>query len=153
MIIFLDPRNDGGSIVLNRKRIGSAAAVLGLTAAGTLAATGTAAAASYNGACGSGYAVIDSKDVGEGNAFLTYNSSNGYNCVVTVTDTPGVASYLRTNLRLHRTDTVWKYNEQDEGSYKYYAGPVYLSARNSCIDWGGAAASNYTRIDYGVHCG
>jgi hypothetical protein len=135
------------------KRLGSAAAVVGLTVAGTVAATGTAAAASYNGACGSGYGVIDSMDVGDGNAFLTYNSSTGYNCVVTVSDTQGTPMILDARLRLHRTDTVWKYNEYDRGTYNYYAGPLYLYAKNSCIDWGGAAASNYTRVDYGVHCG
>ncbi|MFF6915373.1 spore-associated protein A [Streptomyces sp. NPDC012466] len=135
------------------KRLGSVAAVIGLTAAGTIAATGTAAAASYNGACGSGYSVIDSMDVGDGNAFLTYNSSNGYNCVVTVSDTQGTPMVLGANLRRHRTDTVWKSNEEDSGTFKYYAGPVYTSARDTCIDWGGRAASNYTRINYGVHCG
>jgi hypothetical protein len=139
--------------MFNGKRLGSALAVLGLTVAGTVAATGTAAAAGYNGACGSGYGVIDSMDVGDGNAFLTYNSSNGYNCVVTVTDTPGEAHLLGANLRRHRTDNVWKSNEVDSGMYKYYAGPVYVYARSTCIDWGGAAASNYTRINYGVHCG
>jgi hypothetical protein len=139
--------------MLNRKRLGSTLAVLGLTAAGTIAATGTASAAGYNGACGSGYGVIDSMDVGDGNAFLTYNSSNGYNCVVTVSDTPGTPMVLDARLRLHRTDNVWKWNEYDSGSFKYYAGPVYVHAPNSCIDWGGAAASNYVRVNYGVHCG
>ncbi|MER7309718.1 MULTISPECIES: spore-associated protein A [Streptomyces] len=135
------------------KRIGSAAAVLGLTAVGMVAATGTAAAASYNGGCGSGYSVIDSKDVGDGNTFLTYNSSTGYNCVVTVSDTPGKPMHLRAALRIHRTDTVWKAAELDEGTYNYYAGPVYLYASHSCIDFGGSANSSYFQVDYGVHCG
>ncbi|WP_037683937.1 hypothetical protein [Streptomyces cellulosae] len=134
------------------KRLASAVAILGLTAAGTIAATGTAAAASYTGACGSGYSVIDSMDVGDGNTFLTYNSSNGYNCVVTVSDTQGTPMILGANLRLHRTDNVWKSNEYDNGTYKYYAGPIYAYARNTCIDWGGHANSSYTRINYGVHC-
>ncbi|MFC8900142.1 hypothetical protein [Streptomyces cinereoruber] len=91
--------------------------------------------------------------VGEGYTFLTYNSSNGYNCVVTVSDKPGTALWLNTRLRLSRNDTVWKPNEMDEGLYKQYAGPVYLYAPNSCIDWGGSAASNYTRVQYDDHCG
>jgi hypothetical protein len=139
--------------MLKLKRLGSITAVIGLATAGTIAATGTASAASYTGACGSGYSVIDSMDVGDGTAYLTYSSSSGKNCVVTVSDTPGTPMILGANLRLHRTDNVWKDSEHDDGTYKYYAGPVYASAAGKCIDWGGHAASNYTRIDYGVHCG
>lgn len=139
--------------MLKLKRLGSAAAVIGLTVAGTIAAAGTASAASYNGACGSGYGVIDTMDVGDGTAYLTYSSSSGKNCVVTVSDTPGTPMVLGANLRLHRTDAVWKQGtEEDAGTFKYYAGPLYVSAAGRCIDWGGRAASNYTRIDYGVHC-
>ncbi|MEU5093903.1 hypothetical protein [Streptomyces sp. NPDC020996] len=68
------------------RRLASAAAVLGLTTAGMALTVGTAEAASCNSACGSGYSVIDSMDVGEGNTFLTCNSSTGYNCVVTVSE-------------------------------------------------------------------
>ncbi|MEU2601225.1 spore-associated protein A [Streptomyces hirsutus] len=134
------------------RRLASAAAVLGLTAAGMTLTVGTAEAASYNGGCGSGYSVINSMDVGDGNTFLTYNSSTGYNCVVTVGDAPGTRQVLGTNLRRHRTDNVWKSSEYDNGVYNYYAGPIYVYAKGSCIDWGGHAASAYTRIDYGVHC-
>ncbi|GGP84914.1 spore-associated protein A [Streptomyces sindenensis] len=136
------------------KRLCSAATVLGLTAAGTVAATGTAAAASYNGACGSGYSVIGSRDVGDGNTFVTYNSSNGYNCVVTVSDTPGKSMYLDARLRIHRTNNVWTASEVDAGNFKYYAGPVYLKAANTCIDYGGAAGDGgYIRVNYKRHCG
>ncbi|KOT36622.1 hypothetical protein ADK41_21955 [Streptomyces caelestis] len=51
--------------------------------------TGTAAAASYHSARGSGCKVIDSMDAGEGDTFLTCNSSTGYDCVVTVGGAPG----------------------------------------------------------------
>ncbi|MFF1296838.1 MULTISPECIES: spore-associated protein A [unclassified Streptomyces] len=139
--------------MLTLKRIGSAVAVLGLTAAGTIAATGSASAASYAGTCGSGYSVIDTMDVGDGTAYLTYSGATGKNCVVTVSDTQGTPMVLGANLRLHRTDAVWRSSEEDSGTFKYYAGPLYLSAADKCIDWGGRAASNYTRIDYGVHCG
>ncbi|WP_409471730.1 spore-associated protein A [Streptomyces sp. HC307] len=140
--------------MLNTKRLGSAATVLGLTVAGTIAATGTASAVSCNGACGSGYGVIDSMDTYDGHTFLTYNSSTGYNCVVTVSDFPGTSMYLDARLRLSRNDTVWKSNEMDAGIYKYYAGPVYVSARNSCVDWGGeAGAHSHVQVDYDDHCG
>lgn len=137
------------------KRLGSATAVLGLTAAGMIAATGSAeAAAAYNGACGSGYSVVGSKDVGDGKAFITYSSATGYNCVVTVNDNPGTSTYLDARLRIHRTDTVWKASEKDAGTYSSYAGPVYVYAAHSCIDYGGSAGNaSYIQIDYGVHCG
>ncbi|AWW39244.1 MULTISPECIES: hypothetical protein [Streptomyces] len=136
------------------KRLGSVAAVVGMTAAGMIATTGTAQAASYNGGCGSGYSVIGSKDVGDGTAYITYNSSNGYNCVVTVSDTPGTAMYLDARLRIHRTDAVWKANEYDAGTFKYYAGPVYIKAVDTCVDYGGSAGNaSYIQINYGVHCG
>ncbi|MCX5048639.1 MULTISPECIES: spore-associated protein A [unclassified Streptomyces] len=140
--------------MFSSKRLGSAVAVLGLTAAATVAATGTASAASYNGGCGSGYSVIGSKDVGDGKAYITYNGSTGYNCVVTVSDTPGTAMYLDARLRIHRTDVVWKSTEMDAGHFQYYAGPVYVYAKGSCIDYGGSAGnSSYIQIDYNVHCG
>ncbi|GAA2436790.1 spore-associated protein [Streptomyces glaucus] len=137
----------------NYKRLGSVAAVLGLTAAGMALSAGTAQAASYNGACGSGYSVIDSMNVVDGTVYLTYNASNGYNCVVTVTNTPGTPDVMGANLRLSRNDNVWTSTEEDSGTYSYYAGPLYKYAPNSCIDWGGRVASNYTRINYDDHCG
>jgi hypothetical protein len=135
------------------KRLGSVAAVIGLTAVGTIAATGTASAASYNGVCGSGYGVIDTMDVGTGTAYLTYNSSSGKNCVVTVSDKPGTTLLLDTRLRLHRSNTDWADSEYDAGFFKYYAGPVYASAAGRCIDWGGNAGGEYWQVDYNVHCG
>jgi hypothetical protein len=115
---------------------------------------GTAYAASYNNGCGSGYGVIDSLDSGSGTTFLTYNSSNGYNCVVTVSDTPGTPKYLEADLRISRTDTVWNASERDAGTYSSYAGPVYKYAKGSCIDWGGEAGSNsHVVINYRDHCG
>jgi hypothetical protein len=139
---------------MRMRRLGGIAATLGLAAAGIAFSATPAAAASYNGGCGSGYSVIGSKDVGDGNAFITYNSSTGYNCVVTVSDTPGTAMYLDARLRIHRTDTVWKSGEMDAGTFKYYAGPVYVYAKGSCIDYGGSAGNaSYIQINYNVHCG
>ncbi|MEU0434267.1 spore-associated protein A [Streptomyces sp. NPDC006290] len=106
------------------------------------------------GGCGSGYSVVGSKDVGDGTAFITYSSATGYNCVVTVNDHPGTSTYLDARLRIHRTDAVWKASEMDAGTYSSYAGPVYVYAAHSCIDYGGSAGnSSYIQIDYAVHCG
>ena len=139
--------------MLKLKRLGSVAAVIGLAAAGTIAAAGTASAASYNGACGSGYGVIDTMDVGDGTAYLTYNSSSGKNCVVTVSDKPGTTMLLDARLRLHRTNIDWADSEYDAGFFKYYAGPVYAYAAGRCIDWGGNAGTEDWHVNYNVHCG
>lgn len=142
-----------------RKRLGAVAALLGTTVTGMVVATGTAqaapsaAAAAYNGGCGSGYSVIDSKNVGDGTVYLTYNGSTGYNCVVTVSNYPGTSLYMQAALRLSRNDAVWNSSERDDGYYSYYAGPVYKYAAGSCVDWGGAVDSNYLQIDYDDHCG
>ncbi|GAA3501841.1 hypothetical protein GCM10019016_089480 [Streptomyces prasinosporus] len=142
-----------------RGRLGATAAVLGITVTAAVAATGTAqaapsgATAAYNGGCGSGYSVIDSKNVVDGTVYLTYNSSNGYNCVVTVSNYPGTSLYMQAALRLSRNDAVWNSSERDDGYYQYYAGPIYKYAPNSCVDWGGSVDSNYLQINYDDHCG
>ncbi|MEU1272674.1 hypothetical protein [Streptomyces sp. NPDC005799] len=84
------------------RRATTAIALAGLALGGTLAATTPASAATthtttqaaptatYNGACGTGYTVIDSTPVGNsGKVFLTWNQSTGKNCAVTVRNTVG----------------------------------------------------------------
>ncbi|MFJ8825796.1 spore-associated protein A [Streptomyces sp. NPDC102467] len=135
----------------HRKIAGSAAAVA-LAAAGlTVAASpAQAAATAYNGACGSGYKVIDSMSVnsGSGTVYLTYN--NGYNCVVTVNNL-GRTAYV--DARVEVSGGNW---QEDEGRYSSYAGPVYVYAAGKCIDWGGyvsPASSALTDIRWNDHCG
>ncbi|MFJ8435529.1 spore-associated protein A [Kitasatospora sp. NPDC094019] len=106
-------------------------------------------AAGYNGACGSGYRVIDSLRLESGaNIFLTY-SDNGYNCVVTVAEYPGSAKSMdawiqRSGDRASR--------DSDSGNYTAYAGPVYVYAEGSCVDWGGSYLyGKYWQYD--SHCG
>ncbi|CAM5346136.1 hypothetical protein SCALM49S_01532 [Streptomyces californicus] len=58
-----------------------------------------AAAAQYNGACGSGYSVVNSAQIGtKGTVFLTYSSATGKNCVVTVRTKPGKAVHMTASL-------------------------------------------------------
>ncbi|MFE4049205.1 spore-associated protein A [Streptomyces sp. YIM B13518] len=115
--------------------------------------TGTAAATSYNSARGSGCKVIDSMDAGEGDTFLTCNSSTGYDCVVTVGDAPGTPRILGADLRRHHTTTSWPAGAQDDGVYDCYAGTVHLYAPGARIDRGGRAESTCTRINHTVHYG
>jgi len=127
-----------------RSKLTTSAVVVSLATGGLLlSAAPSYASTTYDGACGSGYAVIDSMSADvtgfyDGTVFLTYNASNGYNCVVTQTATPGTAALLITMIELSGTNTTWN---EDEGTYKYYAGPRYVYAPHSCIDWGGAVAA------------
>ncbi|WP_232293315.1 spore-associated protein A [Stigmatella aurantiaca] len=104
-------------------------------------------ALAYNGACGSGYSVIDSHVLAGGAVYLTYNSSTGKNCVVTVRNTSG--SRVQMCAKVSKAGAAWI---QDCGSYTSYAGPVYVTASNACIDWGGSIG-NSSFYEFGTHCG
>lgn len=139
-----------------RRIFGSVAAVMGLTAAGMAFTAGTASATGYeyNGGCGSGYEIIDSMNVGTGPSggisYLTYNFSNGYNCVVTVRGSVP-STYMIAQLRI--SGGTWV---KDAGYYHSYAGPVYVYAADKCIDWGGYASDagpGTPNIQSNEHCG
>lgn len=124
-----------------RKTITAASGVIVMAAAaGVVALSAGAANAnattpySYTNQCGSGYAVIDRGDTAHGTVFLTYNSSTKKNCVVTVFgNSDGVRHFLRAWIAVSGSSKVY----EDAGSYKYYAGPVYVYAPHACISWGG----------------
>lgn len=85
--------------------------------------------------CGSGYATVNSAPVGSlGTVYLTYNSSNGRNCVATIRSSPGTAVAMSAWIRLTGTTTT----VTDKGNYTSYAGPVYLYGKAHCVDWGGS---------------
>lgn len=122
----------------------------GYYVSGVASAASTLVYAGYNGACGSGYGVIDYINVSgqdTGTVYLTYNSGNGYNCVVTVRAHPGTPIYMDAAVRV--SGGTW---HEDFGDYTTYAGPVYVYARGTCIDWGGGINPDY-QYRYSVHCG
>ncbi|MEV4701960.1 spore-associated protein A [Actinoplanes sp. NPDC049316] len=137
---------------ITRKLAGAGAAVA-LTAATLGVTAGPAQAAAYNGACGSGYRVIDKLKVGgtvegTGTAYLTYN--NGWNCVVTVTNTPGTRDWMTASIKLS-SSSQWN---DDEGYYTQYAGPRYVYAPDQCIDWGGSVDyKGLVWLEWNDHCG
>ncbi|MER8188266.1 spore-associated protein A [Kitasatospora sp. NPDC094015] len=133
------------------KRSVARAGVLALAIGGTvMAVPASAQAASYNGACGSGYSTIDHRDLNSGGTvYLTYNRSNGNNCVVTVRNNPGPALLMLAGLKKAGAST-WA--DLDEKYYTSYAGPVYLHAPNSCIDWEGGIGENVSG-GFDSHCG
>jgi hypothetical protein len=137
-------------MALKKRFMAATVAALGLTAGSLMLSSETAsaaAAASYNGVCGSSYSVIDSHSLSGATIFLTYSASTGNNCVVTVRNTPGSAAPMGAEVSL--AGAPWN---GDYGNYTTYAGPVYVHAPNACIDWGGYYNSSSWDA-YGVHCG
>lgn len=100
-------------------------------------------------ACGSGYGVIDSAPLGSaGTVYLSYNSSNGNNCVSTMKSASvGTASATSAYLEVQGSSRV-----TDSGNFAYYAGPVSAAAAGKCIKWGGAAGSSVYNSPL-EHCG
>ncbi|MFK4070224.1 spore-associated protein A [Streptomyces sp. NPDC029674] len=132
-----------------------AGAAVTLAAGGVLAMAPGAAAASptpaaaYNKACGTGYKVVNQVNIGKaGTTYLTYNSATGKNCAVTVRGTPGPAVHMY--VWVQRDDT--REYADDDGYYRSYAGPVYLTAKGYCVSWGGVIAGESAGRS-GTNCG
>ncbi|WP_435858929.1 spore-associated protein A [Streptomyces varsoviensis] len=128
-----------------------AAAGLVVVGAGTAAsAAPVAAGAAYNGVCGAGYGVVNSAPIGDkGKVYLTYSSATGKNCAVTIRNTPGAPVFVRAWVGQsggHGSPA------SDGGQYGTYAGPVYLAARGSCVDWGGEI-DGVSVATTGTNCG
>jgi len=118
------------------RRTASVAAAASLVATGLLATAAPAAAATYGGECGSGYSVVNSDSVGStGTVFLTYNNSNGRNCVVTKRNSVGSAVLIEAGLSVSPAGNHWDVYEGDY--FTSYAGPIYLNAAGRCVDWMG----------------
>jgi len=98
--------------------------------------------------CGSGYSQIDQHALGTvGAVFLMYNSSNGYNCAVTLKyASVGTASAVSTTLAVEGGSS-----STDSGSFAYYAGPLKKSAPDTCVKWGGSVGST-TWTSGWTHC-
>ena len=106
------------------------------------------------GVCGPGYKAIDRHRLHDTNSetgrpillatvVLTYNSATGKNCAVTMkryrvgkaVRTFGDHLYVSLAARPLGPTTA----DGDSGEFKYYAGPVYVPARDRCVQWGGGA--------------
>lgn len=87
-------------------------------------------------ACGGGYGVIDSAPLGTaGTVYLSYNASNGQNCVSTMKSTSaGTATATSAYLEVQGASRI-----TDSGSFSWFAGPVRASAAGKCVRWGGSA--------------
>jgi hypothetical protein len=130
-----------------------AAAALAAVSLGTTTALASPASAAPNTTpqkvCGSGYATVNSAPVGSlGTVYLTYNSSNGRNCVATIRNNPGTALDMSAWVYVPDTDE----SDFDTGRYTSYAGPTYVYGKAHCVDWGGSIGSVYVAV-YGSNCG
>jgi hypothetical protein len=134
---------DRGNRVTRRTgRLMGAAAVaaagvvaLGVAAPGASAATPktSTAPAPYNGVCGTGYKVVNSAPVGTvGMAYLTWNATTGLNCVVEIRNVPGTPVPMSLGIA---NDEIR--NNNDDGDYSFYAGPLYEPGRATCMNWWG----------------
>ncbi|EGX59627.1 spore-associated protein precursor [Streptomyces zinciresistens K42] len=131
---------------------------LSVTAVAALAAGGTAVLASPASAapnttaqkvCGSGYKTVNSMPVGSmGTVYLTYNASNGFNCVTTIRNSPGTAVDMAAWLYVPGIDQY----DQDYGRFTSYAGPTYVYGKGECVDWGGQIKNVYVQVT-GSNCG
>lgn len=136
-----------------RRTVTGGALAMTFLGAGLVAAPSASAAAAYNGACGSGYSVVNSAAVGtRGMTYLTYSAATGKNCIVTIRNTPGTGVYIYAGFQLADQGST---AVDDHGTYTSYAGPVYINGHGSCIDWSGAigpAPEQYV-IRYATNCG
>jgi len=124
---------------------------LAATTASALSLTSPASAAanfSVPGVCGSGYSEVrsyalsgyDTSADGWGTVAYVkvgYNSSNGYNCAFTQKSTTNYSYGESTSVSVNMQELRHGDHDYDGGSYRYYAGPVYVYGRDSCISvWG-----------------
>ncbi|MEU6406981.1 spore-associated protein [Streptomyces sp. NPDC046985] len=126
-------------------------AVVALAFGGTAALAGPASAApntTPQKVCGSAYRTVNSAPIGSlGTVYLTYDSSNGKNCVTTIRTNPGAKQDMGTWIYVPDTDA---YGE-DYGAYTSYAGPAYVPGKGHCVDWGGHIDNVFVTVS-GSNC-
>ncbi|MFI8215826.1 spore-associated protein [Streptomyces sp. NPDC085932] len=128
------------------------AAALTAAALGTTTALAAPASAAPNTTpqkvCGSAYKTVNSAAVGSlGTVYLTYNASNGKNCVVTIRNSPGTAVDMALWIEVPDTSE----RGEDYGRYTSYAGPAYVYGKGHCVDWGGGISNVHVQV-YNSNC-
>ncbi|MET9249975.1 spore-associated protein A [Nonomuraea sp. NPDC003709] len=131
-----------------------AALVSAATVAASLMAGATPASAA--GPCGSGYTrvgvyAIPATGTRVGTLEVHYNSSSRKNCALTYGYGSTAGTTTRKSVKIMVSGGGW-WNDVDEGNYAEYAGPVYVSAADKCIDVE-AGVKGESRLLSGVHCG
>lgn len=102
-----------------------------------------------NSGSGSGYKVQRSSAFKGGRVYQLYSASSKNNCVVTMkTANVGKGTNVWTRLQSQRGGKT----ASDSGSFKYYAGPVYLHAPGDCVRYSGGASGASTSAGW-ANCG
>jgi hypothetical protein len=144
---------------------------MALLAGAAVAGTTTEAAATPQvNACGSSYVFLKSwpikalswtYDAGKTKGYIDiyWSSSAGKNCAI-ARPIDGVYSPRGIAVRIGKSGSGWADSDGYNANFTKYAGPVYTSARNACIDfeggfnysttWDGQTAWGKYR---GRHCG
>jgi hypothetical protein len=137
------PDHHGGQMSTLARRITAVATAATAISAGLLAMPSTANAATV-GSCGSSYGKVGSYPITrswEGTAGyidVYYSSASGKNCAISrpIPSLSGKAGHLW--VCIERSPYGGRDCDGIQDNYRYYGGPVYTYARNSCIDvWGG----------------
>ncbi|MEU1123905.1 spore-associated protein [Streptomyces sp. NPDC005899] len=129
------------------RNIAAAGAVTALVVGATAGLTTTASAApnvTPQGVCGSAYKTVNTAPIGSlGTVYLTYNPSNGKNCVATIRANPGTAKDMSTYIYVPDTDAY----AGDSGAFTSYAGPGYVYGKGHCVSWGGHISNVYVSVE------
>ncbi|MBA9003435.1 serine/threonine protein kinase [Thermomonospora cellulosilytica] len=100
-----------------------------------------------SGGHGGGYYVQRSSSFPGGTVYQLYNGS-GYNCAVTIkTRNVGKATKVWTRIEAQNGG-----GDSDSGSFQYYAGPVYVSAKGVCVRYSGGTSTGSAGAPWG-NCG
>lgn len=126
----------------NPTRIAVAAAATAALSAATIAGPAQAASNPYTptGVCGAGFGVIDHHElraggVQLGTVYLLYKASTARNCVVTIKQR-GVGKKTPTAAFLQKQGGKGA-GKLDYNRFAYYAGPRKVTAKHTCVRWGG----------------
>ncbi|MGW3390494.1 hypothetical protein [Streptomyces cinereoruber] len=135
-----------------RKTALTATSLALLAGAAVMATTTEASATARINACGSSYgflksypikAVYWSYDAGETKGYidLYYSSSTGKNCAI-ARPMDGISSPRNIRVKIGKSGSGWADLDGYQANFTKYAGPVYVSARGSCIDFEGGFTYN-----------
>ncbi|GAA2378626.1 hypothetical protein GCM10010404_38620 [Nonomuraea africana] len=98
----------------------------------------SATPAGASGPCGNGYGRVGVYKIPEngdrmGTLEVYYNSRTGKNCALAYGYGATYGSHAWKMVGISRSGAT-RYADQDSGNYTTYAGPVYVSARDTCIN-------------------
>ena len=145
---------------MKRKGLVSAIAVAGAIVGSSVALAPAASADETATICGSSYHTVygpystyTNTGTFAGNVYISYNSSNGYNCAYSTVSAATKGYYRDIVLESQAGDS----SPSDSGYFNSFAGPVYLRAPGKCVKAAGyvtTPAGSDDWFDTGWHaCG